>query len=158
MAATPTPYGALKRMAQAVRGLLVTVVAATPTPYGALKLGVFSANAFEVVHCGGNANALRGTETPHNVIVSNFFPISGGNANALRGTETELSLVTVSLYLRGGNANALRGTETCNKEVALIFWHVAATPTPYGALKHHGPFWRCHCRNEWRQRQRPTGH
>jgi len=60
-AATPTPYGALKPR----YGLLETHyprAAATPTPYGALKLPTDILDSM-VESGGGNANALRGTET-----------------------------------------------------------------------------------------------
>ena len=106
---------------------------------------------------GGNANALRGTETsrigcsasstcvaatptpygalkldPTLMIQSHVH--RGGNANALRGTETKVHSITSYLSHGGGNANALRGTETATGiyRLLVVYW--------------------------WRQRQRPTGH
>jgi len=78
-------------------------------PYGALKL--LSGLLYHVVRYGG------------------------GNANALRGTETCHGLTRLTLRKRGGNANALRGTETCTSFHLRRSWSVAETPMPYGALK-----------------------
>ena len=135
MAATPTPYGALKHQlnfrvcvigigggnANALRGTetkadhsadrTIRAVAATPTPYGALKHEI-EGTVDDLLVRGGNANALRGTET------CEWFPNQrlqpcGGNANALRGTETcALRARACVVQHGGGNANALRGTET----------------------------------------------
>jgi len=79
-------------------------------PYGALKLERFNVSV-QPVGRGGNANALRGTET----LTRRFewrLSVSGGNANALRGTETIFPAADFDQPARGGNANALRGTET----------------------------------------------
>jgi len=61
VAETPMPYGALKpKIPFLIKS--TAFVAETPMPYGALKLENFIANTDEFC-CGGNANALRGTET-----------------------------------------------------------------------------------------------
>ena len=80
-------------------------------PYGALKL---------------NLCPLRVTDTSR-----------GGDANALRGTETSLLRVCKrKKHQCGGDANALRGTETfCRWRSRDSRKQVAETPMPYGALK-----------------------
>jgi len=61
VAATPTPYGALKLPYLTIPNGTFEV-AATPTPYGALKL-FLNSRLIRAAAGGGNANALRGTET-----------------------------------------------------------------------------------------------
>ena len=87
VAETPMPYGALKLRTVALMSAADSLVAETPMPYGALKL-VFAHFAPSITHCGGNANALRGTETIMSPAITRGASMGGGNANALRGTET----------------------------------------------------------------------
>ena len=100
------PYGALKLLcARTARADFV--VAETPMPYGALKLYADPVQS-GYLRGGGNANALRGTETRPALPARFARAARGGNANVLR-CQCSINVK----HQQPCSGNAFRGTKTC---------------------------------------------
>jgi len=108
---------------------------------------------------GGNANALRGTETYR-------ARARQGAAHQVAATPTPYgALKLLTIYRYATHTLIVAATPTPYGALKRVFVRlvsvvlpVAATPTPYGALKPRIGENPVFDTRQWRQRQRPTGH